>query len=327
MKQKYTVSNNNQLIITKSDQILKPSGKFTLNKSNQLTYQTLEPQDWRLGHGIPERIHLKGKWRIDKDHNLIYTLRKTPTQSGGEQLLLRTQITQAKANSLVFSLGTQGKAGTHNLHLLELKGKWGANQENKLQFLVKQLNSKPDTLTFQGTWKVSKNTLIYTYKKTHLSTKTKYTHTLRFRGFWEINKKNRLTYILDRKENSLFEFKAFLETPSLIGKKGVIKYRVGIGLKKETITLYGVWKLHRKTGLSLELDYGYNQIKAIRFSAFARINKRNKITFKLRSKEGKDLGLSVEFSRSFLENSAEWFLRVLAEDKRPRIEWGVGITF
>ena len=158
-------------------------------------------------------------------------------------------------------------------------------------------------------------------------------HVLRFKGYWQINKPNRLTYILDTKGDSSFIFKAYLQTPNLIGKKGVIKYRIGIGLKgnklfkTETITLYGVWKLHRKTGLSLDIDYGDGRIKVIRFGAFIRINKNNKITFKLKSKEGKNLGINVEFSHRFLKNSAEWFLKVLAEDEHPRLEWGVAIPW
>ena len=266
------------------------------------------------------------------NHNLIFTLRKTQTQAGGERLLLKSEIIQAKTNSLVFSLGTQGKAGTHDLRLLQLKGKWQADKDNRLQFLVKKIKTS-DTLTFQGSWQVKNNSLIYTYKKASPTTKTKRTHTLRFKGYWQINKPNRLTYIFDTKGDSSFVFKAYLETPSLIGKKGVIKYRVGIGFKgsrlfkTETITLYGVWKLHRKTGLSFDMDYGEGKVKVINFGAFVRINKYNKITFKLRSREGKDLGISVEFSRSFLKNSAEWFLRVLAENKHPRFEWGITIPW
>ena len=148
-----------------------------------------------------------------------------------------------------------------------------------------------------------------------------------------MNKPNRLTYILDTKGDSSFVFKVYLETPSLIGKKGVIKYRAGIGFKgsklfkTEIITLYGVWKLHRTTGLSFDMDYGEGRVKAINFGAFARINQYNKITFELRNREGKDLGISVEFSRSFLKNSAEWFLKVLSEEKHPRFEWGITIPW
>lgn len=332
MKLTYKIDKNNRLAIVKGKKILCPKGNFTVDNYNQLVYEVKESADWRQEHGIPQRITLKGKWEIDVNHNLIFTLRKTQTQTGGERLLLKSKIIQAKAHFLVFSLGTQGRAGTHGLRLLQLKGKWQADKYNRLQFLVKKIKTS-GTLTFQGSWQVKNNSLIYTYQKASPVTKTKRTYILRFKGYWQINKLNRLTYILDTKGDSSFIFKAYLETPSLIGKKGVIKYRAGIGFKgsklfkTETVTLYGVWKFHRKTGLSFDMDYREGRAKAINFGAFARINKKNKITFKLRSRERKDLGINVEFSRSFLKNGAEWFLRVLAEGKHPRFEWGVTIPW
>ena len=332
MKLSYKISKNNQLAIIKDGKVLYPKRKFVVGNNNQLVYEVKESAYWRQKYGISKRIILKGEWGIDVNHNLIFTLRKTQTQAGGERLLLKSKIIQAKANSLVFSLGTQGKAGTHRLRLLQLNGKWQADKYNRLQFLVKKIKTS-DTLTFQGSWQVRKNILIYTYREASLISGTKHTHTLRFKGYWQINKPNRLTYILDTKGDSSFVFKAYLETPNLIGKKGVIKYRAGIGLKgsrlfkTETITLYGVWKLHRKTGLSFDVDYGEGRVKAINFGAFVRINKYNKITFKLRSREKQNLGLSVEFRRIFLKDNAEWFLKVLSEAKHPRLEWGITIPW
>ena len=331
MKLTYKISKNNRLAIIKDGKFLYPKGNFAVDNKNQLVYKVKESADWQQEYGISKRITLKGEWGIDANHDLHFTLRKTQTQSG-ERLLLKSKIIQAKANYLVFSLGTEGKAGTHSLRLLQLNGKWQADKYNRLQFLVKKLKTS-DTLTFQGSWQVKNNSLIYTYRKASLTTRTKRTHTLRFTGYWQINKPNRLTYILDTKGDSSFVFKAYLETPNLIGKKGVIKYRAGIGFKgsrlfkSEIITLYGVWKLHRKTGLSFDIDYGEGRVKAINFGTFVRISKKDKISFKLRSREEENLGMSVEFRRSFLKNSAEWFLKVLAENKHPRFEWGITVPW
>ena len=326
MKTSYKLDKNNKLTIIKDNLILKPLGDFIVDDDNQLAYEIAESVDWRKEYDLPEKITLKGKWQIDAACNLIYTLQKSETQAGSERLLLKSELVQAKANALIFSLGTKGRSGTHGLRFLQLKGKWQADKHNRLQFVVKKLNN---VLTLQGSWQVKNNTLIYTYRKTALKTKIKKLHTLRFSGYWQINKKNQITYILDTKSNSSFVFKTYLETPSLIGKKGVIKYRVGIGIKgsklfkTEVITLYGVWKFQRKTGLSLDIDYGDGRVKAITFGAFARFNKQSKATFKLKTRDGKDLGLSLEFSRTFLKNNAEWFLRAVSEEKHPRFECGI----
>ncbi len=247
----------------------------------------------------------EGKWSLSPNHDLIFTLRKSTTAAKTERITLKTELIQAKANTLVFLLATRGKTNTQRLQRLELKGKWRADKHNRLQFLVKRLRNRTDALTFQGAWAVKRNSLIYTYRKESLKTKQKSTRTLRFKGYWEINKPHRLTYILDTRNDSAFEFKVYLETPNLIGKRGVIKYRVGIGVKgnplfkARTVSLYGVWKFHRKTGLSLVVDYGGGRVKAIGFGAFVRIKKKGKVALSLRNRAGKDLGLEVTFTRRF----------------------------
>jgi len=332
MKLSYKINKNNQLTIIKSGKILFPKVNFDVDKNNQLAYEVKESTSWRKEYSISKRITLKGKWGIDKNHNLLFTLANTRSQIGGERLLLSTKIIQAKANYLVFSLGTTGRSGTHGLRLLQLKGRWQADKYNRIQFLVKKIKTS-DALTFQGSWQVKNNSLIYTYQKASLVTKTKRTHTLRFKGYWQINKPNRITYILDTKGDSSFEFKAYLETPSLIGRKGVIKYRAGIGLKGrelfrgETITLYGVWKLHRKTGLSFDIAYAEEGVKSISFGAFIRMSTKNKITLELLSREKKSLKMSVELTSSFLNNKAKWFLKVISENRQPRLEWGITIPW
>ena len=55
------------------------------------------------------------------------------------------------------------------------------------------------------------------------------------------------------------------------------------------------------------MDYGEGRVKKINFGAFVRIDKKNKITFKLRNRDKRNLGLSVEFRKSFLKDNAEWF--------------------
>jgi len=328
MKLKYTIDKNNRLTIVKGKALLNPDGYFTVEGDNHLVYKIKEPGSWRRQNHMPERLVLTGKWAIDTNHNLIFNLRKTDTQAGNQRLVLKGDLAQAKSNTLIFSLGTQGRKGTHRFRLLQLKGRWQADRFNRLQFLAKKLKSASDTLTFQGDWQVKNNNLIYTYKETSLKTKAKHQHSLRFKGYWQIKGRNRITYILDAKNNSSFDFRAYLETPSLIGKRGVIKYRVGIGVrgsrlfKYEAVALYGVWKFHRKAGLSFDINYGRGCIKAINFGTFVRTGK-SKVAFKVKTRKGKDLGIRAEFSRQFLKKNAEWFLRMVQEKGNTGFKWGI----
>lgn len=306
----------NELAIKKDGKILRPKARFTIGRGNQPVYEIIEPLDWRQKNNIPKRINLKGTWSLDKKNGLVFELKKTETQSFLEQLTLKAGLKELRANALVFSLVSRG-CKTHSLKQFQLKGRWQADKYNRLNFLVKRLNAS-DTLVFQGGWQVKNNSLVYTYKKGHR---------FYFKGYWQISKPNRLTYILDRKNNSYFDFRVYLETPNLIGKHGAVKYRAGIGIKEEIITLYGVWKLHRKTGISLVLQYNDKRLRAISFKAFARVKKGNKITFELKNSQNRDLGISLTLSKSFLSDNAEWFLRAIQEGRHRRLEWGIAIAW
>jgi len=310
-----------------------PRGRFTINGKNQLSYIITELTDWRKRHALPKRIAFDGTWNFDKKHDISFVLRKTENQKDKERLYFKTELIRAKSNALIFSFGTTGRGGSHSIGLLQLKGKWQADRYNRLQFLIKRSQADSDVLTLYGLWHVKNNTLEYTYKKTILKTKEKSKQTLLFKGFWEISRENRITYILNAQDNTAFTFKAYLETPNLIGKRGTIKYRAGIGIqgsesfKVQIITLYGVWKLHRKTGLAFEMDYGDHRIKTISFGAFVRFAGRNKISFSLKSRRGSDTGMSVTFSHPFLRDKAGWFLKYMTEEKKPRFELGVSIPW
>lgn len=296
--------------------------KYKVNKNNHLTVITGK-----------EKLTVEGEWQLDKDNNLDFIFRKTKTQSGGEKLFFRTKLIKAKADSLAFSLDTQEKRGSHQVQWLEFKGKWQADKYNRLQFLIKKKPTGSRPLTLQGSWKVKQNTLVYTYKKSSPGTKTKQSHDLYFKGYWQINQKNRLSYILDAKKLSQFDFRAYLETPNLIGKRGRIKYRLGIGaktskfFKAQVVSIYGVWKFHRKGGLSLVVAYADSQVKAIDFGVFVRMNKKTKITLGLVNRKRKDIGISLTFNKSFLNSDAQWFLKMLVRENRPAFNWGVSLPW
>jgi len=333
MKPQYRVSKDNQLIVSRGQSRFEARGYFSIANGNELVYIVTEPAGWRRRYGVGRRIAFQGVWQMDSNHNLVFKLKKTNIQTGKERLVLKTQLRQAEKDALVFSLGTQGQKGTYAFRSLRLRGRWQADKYNRLQFLIKRLRGSADALTFSGSWQVKHNTLIYTYKKISLKTKTKRIQVLRFQGYWEISRPSRLTYILDAKNNSAFDFRAYVETPNLIGKRGVIKYRVGIGIRgsalfeTQTVSLYGVWKLHRKGGLSLVMDYAGGRVKEIRFSAFVRVKPGNKITLDLRNRAGNDLGVSLTLTQSFFKNEAEWFLRMTADKKHPRFEWGLAVPW
>ena len=337
MKDRYSVDEYNRLTITTGKkgadaEELIPRGKFTIDEKNNLSYIIFEPQPWRIKYDLPRKITLKGTWSLDKDHNLVCTLYKTETRYRGEQLQLTTEMKGAASNALVFSLRGKKESGIYQTRLLKLQGKWQADRNNRLCFLAQKTRSRYDTLTLQGTWEVKKNVLIYRYRKTRLKKELRREHALIFKGFWSLSRKNRLAYILDAKNNSYFSFKAHLETPSISGKSGTIKYRVGIGLTKEPsksrlITLYGTWKFGKRAQLSFEINYGKGRAREIEFGARVRVTDKNEVAFQLKNDKGGDMGMGVTFTRALLRRNARLFLRLEEMRKNPRIEAGASIPW
>ncbi|MDD3297048.1 MAG: hypothetical protein PHU64_06815 [Candidatus Omnitrophica bacterium] len=323
MKTKYSLRDN-LLIINNNATELEFPGIWSIDLNNCPVYTFLGPEYGRLKQDLPEKITFKGQWSLDTNHNLTFNLNHTKAQAPGK-LYLKTELVSFESNSLTFSLGAKEGVGSYKVRLLQLKGKWQADEDNRICFLVKRTGLKQETLTFESSWKVKNNTLSYSYKTTELKTRQKSIRQLSIKGFWSILKKNRLVYALDIDGESLFNFKAYFQTPSIQGKKGAVQYRLGAGFRKgpqdQIITLYGVWKFN-KDGISFEMDYGNSKIKALRFKANVRLKGDNNLVFDLKSLKGEDLGLSITFRRSFFNQNAQWFLRLAQEKKDSRIVTG-----
>jgi hypothetical protein len=329
MKKRYRIDKSNRLLIRQGKIEVGLNGKFSIEDKNKLTYTINELKSLREEYNLPEKINLDGVWSLNENHDLIFTLNKTKKQYGGEELYLKTELLDTRFDALIFSLGTTEVSGKQIIRLLQLRGKWQADRYNRLNFLVKRSGSLYDTLTFEGTWEVNgNNTLVYTYAKTYLKKKERLEKTLTFKGFWQFSEKNRLSYLLDLANDSSFSFKVALETPSVMAKEGEIKYRVAIGaagtrlFKTRLITLSGLWKVSRDFGFSFEIDYGKN-VQEIGFGAQVRLAKENEIEFTLTSREGDDMGFGVTFTRTFLKNNAQWFVRLNKRNDELDLQGGV----
>jgi len=163
--------------------------------------------------------------------------------------------------------------------------------------------------------------------------KTRIINSLVFQGRWSLDSSNVLTYIFEHSAKSRFDFRAQLESPNLYPKEGVIKYRLGIGLKKlaradKIIYLYGEWKFSRKLGLSFQMDYGEGKINQMRFTADVHLTKKNEFTFSLLNKMNEPLGINIIFTHKFMKQlDADAFLRIKRLQDELGVETGVRIPF
>ncbi len=332
MRTRYSVNNNNRLIVKSARQDVVVDGSFSNDKSNRLIYQLNEAQSWRKQYALPPRIVFKGVWNLDSNHDLTLILDKNKNQFQGDILTIKGNIISADSDTLAFQMKSYDRDGLLHIQILKLNITLVADESNRLCFMVKKL--RPDILTLEGSWQINENQqIIYEYERTDLKTKSKISNTLIFRGFWQISSVNKLTYILKHSLDSRFDFRAQIETPTIYPQKGVIKYRLGIGIRenklaKKIISLYGVWKFSRNLGLTVDMEYARGQMHALRFGAEINFNQKNEAIFSLKSEHGKDLGISIIFTRRFLKQlDAQIFLRLKALGEESGIEAGLKIPF
>lgn len=326
----------NRLIIRRKGKRLSPQGYFSLDSENRLVYWLNEPVSWRTKYQLPDKIVFSGVWKINSNYDLELELEQKEQASKKERLTLKGKILSCEKDHVAFEIQTINHDGSDSFYLLKLSGRWQADEYNRITFLITK-KGQPDTLTFQGSWQLNENQQVtYIYEKMHLKTKSKVLHTLTFNGHWQITSSNRLTYILSTGANSRFDFKVQLESPNIRPKEGSIKYRLGIGIrqpkreKAKIITLYGTWKFSRKVGLFLEMSHSDGEISRLEFGAEVNFDKTNHVIFKLTSKNGELLGLSLTFTHKLLkelDGGGELFLRLKRYREESGIDAGIKIPW
>lgn len=334
VKNRFMVDSSNRLVVKRGKKRLVADGRFAVNKDNALSYWLNEPEGWRSRYSIAPKVSFVGKWRLDRNYDLELALDETKGQYKRDRLLLKGEIISADSDALVFQIDSLDKHGQSHIQILKLSGLWQADEFNRIVFRVAKKGS-PDALLLSGIWQINQNQQIaYDYEKTILKTRDKISNTLTFRGFWEINSRNRLTYILSQGIRSRFDFRAQLESPNLYPKEGAIKYRIGIGLKGQRpyrdkiVTVYGAWKFSRKIGLTYEVDYGSGKAVSMEFGADMYFSKGNKIEFCLINRRKEPLGIRVIFTHQFLKNQdAQLFLKLKSSRLESGCEAGVRIPF
>ena len=325
MSFRFSVNSDNQLLLKLPSERtpITLSGAFAI-ENNSLIYYLNALDPWRLKYGLPEKFVFTGTWDLSPNYELELNLDDSSSQKQGERLTINSKIISVESDSLVFEVATKKQTSAnhdepalYSFELFKLSGAWQADEYNQLSFVVKK-DLNPDILTFKGTWEINKNQKItYTCLRQNRKTKTRISDILVFEGFWKIGDSQRLRYILSESEGSIFDFRLQLESENLYPAEGTIKYRIGIGesVKKnpqeKIILLYGTWKFSRELGVFFEMDYGKGEFRALTFGAEVRLSEKDKIIFELKDQLGKPVGLSVTFTRKFLKNcDAQAFIRL-----------------
>ncbi|MDP3730364.1 MAG: hypothetical protein Q8R14_02435 [Candidatus Omnitrophota bacterium] len=295
-------------------------GRFKVDENNDLFYHIKAP--YPEDEKVPRQIKLKGEWSLTDDHRLRLTLDTWSRATFGDRITLEGEILDVNANSLLFAVTTTSKEGSQSTHLLNLSGIWKADENNRLSFHVKKEGGRYDILTLGGAWQINEgHQIIYQYERARLIRKKKRVHTLIFKGYWDIKDAFRVSYILSKGTDSVFDFKISAGTL----KEDRIQYEVGIGAGHRiapvtrAITLFGRWNLKKDANLSFEIEYEGGKTRSIAFGADAKLTDKDTILFRLKSMvENKDIGMTLELSREILRGG-ETFIRALKSGRESAL--------
>ena len=328
---KFSVDSENRLIITETVKKSFPQEEGSTLKAKAIYDKAL----YNLSRGkVLEKTALEGEWSLTEDYNLSFRSSVSDSIFSAKTFIVYGEIESVSGNSLNFRARTSDPEMALKACSLQLRGKWQADKDNRLTFLISKTGSAYDVLTFQGAWQVNKNNeVIFTHKRSYLKTKTKQNNLLVFKGFWELGEK-KLVYRLEKGEDSFFAFRVALESKDLTIQGNRIKYTVGIKYQKknvykktvETVSIYGTWHVNKDLKVAFEVHYSGIRREKIVFLIEKLIKKGEKITLLLENSEGEKLGIRLTFSKTF-KSDAELFLSLARFPKESRIEGGIKVRF
>ena len=324
---RYSLDALNRLIVEPADaltprQVL--AGRLTTDRTNRLVYEV----EMRAAATL-RRLVLDGAWTLTPDHELELALHETEDRQR-RTLHLKGALIQAEAHALAVALDETPHGAERSARRVTLSGRWQADAQNRLSFLVRRADGDEDRLTLQGAWEVGPHhELLYRYRRPGGGLDNE--RTLIFQGAWDITGADRLVYRVAGSNDSVFEFRASLRSPSVIAQEGRIVYEVGVAIgqgrtERRRIALFGAWKLNRDLSVSFEIPYADGRAQAIRFEGAYTLSGRDRVAVALRAGGRENLGLSVTFTRRFVRD-ANLFLRLQKTAEETSAIAGVQVRF
>lgn len=258
---------------------------------------------------------LRGTWALTRDHEIRF--RRAGTR---RELVLSGPIRRAEPLALAFRVAESTVEEDVIGRELSLRGSWQADDRNRLSFLVEGARGRPDRLTLQGAWRVGPTQeILYRWSGRN--------RLLRFEGAWDVDESRRLVYVLDRSSDSGFRFSGAFQTPSILPKRGELRYQLGAqvqkGRKRPTVTLFGKWKVSDQWEIRFEMPYRQGRRRSIDFGASYRLDKIGEIACQLRTRRGESLGMEVTLTRGFLKGQGESFVHLRRSLEESAVEGGL----
>lgn len=248
----------------------------------------------------------KNRWRLNSNNELEFTVTESRGLGSIEALSMKGEITGVSKDRITALVTSKKVGGVETTRIVELDGRWQADDNNRLSFAVSKKDGTEDVLTLDGKWELGKdNEILYRYRKTGLKRRDKIERCLVFRGAWRINGADKISYLLDSSGESGFVFRAQLDKAGIEGRFGVLKFKVGIGVTRYKRPVERVVKIP----CTVRWD----------------ITKRHSLEFDITGAQGRKPGMALTLSRKLLGGEAFLRLKKLAVEKK--VEVGVKFDF
>lgn len=310
------------------------SGEFELLSGTELLYQPVNPSDYQDLLNKEHKIIVSGEWEINDNHDLVFLISESLRERLGREILFKGEFLKAEAGELDFTYRIRSVEGKEGIRTFRFFGKWEADKNNRLTFVLNRSAGRTQALTLNGAWKINKrHEIVYTYRKQQLKTKVKKTKRLVFRGKWDLSQNRSVSYVLQGDSAEKFRFRLALSTPIILANKNEIRFQIGIEVtgrrysKLREIVLFGKWKLKRDLSLAFEVEYRQGVWHEMTFEVKYRLNKQSQIEAELFAENQQDLGLSLTLSRSFFDDDGDFFLTLEKSLHETRLEVGASLYF
>jgi hypothetical protein len=256
-------------------------------------------------------------WRLDSRHRLVRYSQRGSIQT------LAGEIISCDDSSLTFEISSRDTGGNDHLRVLKLGGRWQADEQNRLTFLVND-NRDDGCLVFRNGWQLNRSQeIVYTFEDSATGRR----HSFCLHGRWKFSSAEQIAYVLGRGLRSL-AFRCQVESLSLYPARAKIKFRVGVGrsgdLRANGIFIFGAWKFSRSLGIEIQAG----PQGAIELAADINAGARNTIQFALRDSRRRPLGVTIGLTHRFLKNAdGRAWLKIRRLGRENTVETGVTVPF
>ena len=163
------------------------------------------------------------------------------------------------------------------------------------------------------------NEIVYEFEKADLKTKKKRIHKLVLKGYWKVDRKNRLYYELEKESAQPLKF----QVGEAVFEKNRIKYKLMVGMHAKTqhLTFSGKWRLHKKVALGFAIDYGRNNEQTLTYTGEFALSKTKKLTFRLNEK------IAIRVSQKLTDENADLFMGIESQKEDYAVKAGLKLSF